>query len=184
MLSVDLNMPPGHPIDFRMVEWDGADRWRWAMRYLGVDGDGIWLGASPASVRIRPDGVRERIDRSVVRLLPTAGLWCAMWNHTDNLDVYVDVCAQPEWNASLCRVRDLQLDVLRYRDGTVRTLDEDEFVAACERWQYAPALVTRAMGTARTVHSALVDVAAPFNASPLRWLAMASRLDAADFTHD
>jgi uncharacterized protein len=176
-----LSLRPGHLIDFRTVEWDRADRWRWAMRYLGADDDGIWLGAPAASLRIRPNGVVERIERSVVRLLPSVGLWCAMWNHLEDLDVYVDVCARPEWDGGSCRVRDLQLDVVRYRDGTVRTLDEDEFEAARQRWRYSPRLVRQALEATRRLDTALREATPPFNASPLRWLVITGGLEPAEF---
>lgn len=174
-----MSLRPGHLIDFRTVEWDGEDRWRWAMRYLGADDHGMWLGAPIASLRVRPNQVVERIQRPVVRLLPSTGLWCAMWNHLADLDVYVDVCAEPEWDGWTCRVRDLELDVVRYRDGSVEILDEHEFEAA--RPRYPPNLVTLALEEASRLDSALRDATAPFNASPLRWLLTTAGLEPAVF---
>jgi protein associated with RNAse G/E len=76
-------------------------------------------------------------------------------------------------------VRDLELDVVRYRDGSVEILDEHEFEVA--RPRYPPNLVTLALEEASRLDSALRDATEPFNASPLRWLLTTAGLEPAVF---
>lgn len=63
-----------------------------------------------------------------VGLVPEDEWWVAEFspNHP-TLTVYVNIGTPPEWTGSRVTQIDLDLDVIRRRNGTVMVLDEDEF---------------------------------------------------------
>ena len=71
---------------------------------------------------------------------------------------------------------DLDLDVVRDRDGTVAVLDEDEFADHQVRFGYPAEFVERAQSTADHLVDALTNRIEPFDLRGQEWLGRLSRL--------
>lgn len=78
-------------------------------------------------------------------LVPHRGWWAALWNLIPRkTDVYIDVATEASWDGGIVSLVDLDLDVIRAVDGTVRLDDEDEFVDHATAMAYPPRVVDRA----------------------------------------
>lgn len=84
-----------------------------------------------------------------VTLVPAAQWWVASFNGTGrtDIDVYVDVTTAPVRSAGAVEAVDLDLDVVRLRDGSVRVLDEDEFADHQVRYRYPAEVIERAQAS-------------------------------------
>jgi uncharacterized protein len=146
------------------------------MRRLGSDELGTWLfapkGAAASYARTGP----APLPVHFLTLVPHGGTWWVatwMWgNPAVDIDVYVDVVHPPVWeSASRLRVVDLDLDVIRRRDGTVHLDDEDEFAENCVSRRYPDGVVATARATGEELRRAVARREPPFDAGPRRWLA-------------
>ena len=82
-----------------------------------------------------------------VTLVPAREWWVASFNGRRgdaDVDVYVDVTTAPVRSAGVVEAVDLDLDVVRLRDGSVRVLDEDEFADHQVRYRYPAEVIDRA----------------------------------------
>ena len=150
--------------------------WRHEMRRLGEDEHGVWLGAQSGTVVQRGIEPPMTLDRPFVQLIPPVSYWSLIYNGEDNkYPVYVDIATPARWvNEHRVEMIDIDLDVVRRKDGSVEVLDEDEFREHRVSLNYPDWLVDRA----RTATAELVlKVEArdePFGALPTRWLAAVS----------
>jgi hypothetical protein len=116
---------------------------RWGYRgtlnayLLGDDEFGSWsFVPAGSSVRHHERGVESvsvlHFEPGFLRLVPPTGWWVASWWPQDGggVFVYVDICTPRVFEDNACTWTDLELDVLRSRDGAVRIDDEDEFEEA------------------------------------------------------
>ncbi|WP_239162611.1 DUF402 domain-containing protein [Paractinoplanes rishiriensis] len=105
-------------------------------------------------------------------LVPADGCWIANWNADADteMEIYVDVTDQPVWTGELVRAVDLDLDVVRLRDGTVELLDEDEFAEHQVRYGYPADVVARAQATAAELMARVRDRDEPFGDVGRAWL--------------
>ena len=153
-----------------MEKWGGRLHWHFAMEHLGVDDHGVWLAGEPGTVlqrgaeppRVKPD--------AWVLLVPVSGSWIASWNAEDGPEIYVDVTSVPEWRDGTLVAVDLDLDVVRERDGTTVLLDEDEFADHQVRFGYPPDVVEHAERTATWLMEAVAARVEPFDRVGRRWL--------------
>ncbi|MGW0806890.1 DUF402 domain-containing protein [Nonomuraea sp. NPDC002799] len=67
---------------------------------------------------------------------------------------------------------DLDLDVIRMRDGRLILDDEDEFAEHQVTLGYPPALITQAQNTAQWLLDAVGNKKGPFGGAHLKWLSM------------
>jgi protein associated with RNAse G/E len=105
-----------------------------------------------------------------VMLVPSVGQWMGIWNVEDEPEIYVDVTTTPHWSAGSVTAIDLDLDVVRRRDGTVELLDQDEFEEHRVAFGYPPEVAEAAGTTAEQLMDALARRAEPFGTSACRWL--------------
>lgn len=97
-------------------------------------------------------------------------------NDEIDIDLYVDIVHPPKWIGDAClRVVDLDLDVIRRRNGDVLLDDEDELELHAATLHYPPEVVAEARATADAVVTAVTDGTPPFSRPPERWLAEPSR---------
>jgi protein associated with RNAse G/E len=68
-------------------------------------------------------------------------------------------------------VVDLDIDVIRYRDGRVEVEDEDEFAQHRDELGYPPEIVAGALAGAAELRAALAHGEEPFASHYLTWLA-------------
>lgn len=159
-------------IDFR--KWPDRRHWQFAMERLGEDEHGIWLWAPPGLVARRGEEAPKVFRWLHVKVITRNDWWTAIWNDgSPRVELYVDIVTPARWNGDRVTMIDLDLDVVRRRDGRVEVLDEDEFDDHRVRYEYPAHLVDRARAATAAV---FLDVEAgrePFGDVAARWLAAA-----------
>jgi hypothetical protein len=159
--------------EMRFTKWGGHPHWRYALEPLGEDGYGWWLGGR-AGIPLRR-GLEDPVvqPHDFVVLVPSHGSWIANWNDpaAGVFAVYVDVTTDVRREDDVIHAVDLDLDVVRFSDGTVEVLDEDEFAEHQVRYGYPPEVVARARATTDDLVAALTAGVEPFGAVGLERLA-------------
>jgi hypothetical protein len=82
-----------------------------------------------------------------VLLVLDDGEWIATWNAESDTELYVDVTSRPVRGDGVIEAVDLDLDVIRRRDGRVEVLDEDEFAEHQVLLGYPPDVIAQARAT-------------------------------------
>jgi hypothetical protein len=139
---------------------------------LGSDRYGLWFGARAGILLQRgfEDPIVQQHD--FVVLVPADGCWIANWNGPGETDIsiYVDVTSKPSVQPDVVSAVDLDLDVVRLRDGTVKVLDEDEFAEHQVRYSYPAEVVAQARATTDDLVARLTGQAEPFATVGSTWL--------------
>jgi hypothetical protein len=160
------------PTEIRFTKWDGRRHWRFSMEPLGSDRYGLWFGAR-AGILLRR-GFEDPIvqPHDFVVLVPADGCWIASWNGPGETDiaVYVDVTSKPSVQPDAVSAVDLDLDVVRLRDGTINVLDEDEFAEHQVRYGYPAEVVAQARATAHDLVAGFASGKEPFATVGSTWL--------------
>ncbi|GAA1978870.1 hypothetical protein GCM10009718_14460 [Isoptericola halotolerans] len=129
----------------------GRVRRTWSAQTLGADVWGDWFSVP---------------DDGGVLLLPVADPWVA-WFRTDG-SVRVDIATTVVAASPVCSFVDLDVDVERDADGTVRLLDADDLL---ERGpSYPRAWVELAWEAWREVGQEVMSRAEPFGTASVAWL--------------
>ena len=180
--SAGRSMPP-HDYDRQTVDvvWVQARKWpdrlhyTYEARVLGEDAHGHWFGVPRGTPWRRPD-TREGLSRQVeVLLAPARGWWLAAWQgHPSTSDLYVHVTTPPDYGNGRLTCFDLDLDVLRWRDGSVTLVDAGEFEDHRVRFRYPREVVTEATTAAAWLQKAVAERCPPFDHTGDVWL---SRFD-------
>lgn len=162
-------------IEVVYTKFDGRLHWHFTLARLGEDEHGVWLAGPPGTVLQRgAEPPKAELD-GFVALVPANGTWAAFWNVSDDPEVYVDVTSHPVWSESSVTMLDLDLDVVRYRDGRIAVLDEDEFEEHQVQFGYPAEVIESAQATAGQLRDALTHRAEPFGARGTHWLELMSR---------
>jgi len=132
----------------RYTKWGGVPHWAFDMEPLGQDAAGRWFGMRGGAPQQRGDEPPVALPHDCVLLVPSDGCYTAFWNAAGTVGLYVDVTTQPVVNADTIDVVDLDLDVVRLRDGTIELIDEDEFELHQVRYAYPAAIIDQARSTA------------------------------------
>jgi uncharacterized protein len=160
-------------IEVRYTKWGGKRHWRFAAEPLGSDEFGWWYGC-PAGTSMRR-GFEEPVvvDYDFIVLVPARGRWVASWNGPAHrrVAVYVDVTDGPIRANGLVEAVDLDLDVIRLRDGSVELLDEDEFEEHQRLYGYPAEVITQARDTADELIAMITHRHEPFGEVGDAWLA-------------
>ena len=166
----------GDPVLIAMTKWREAPHWQIPARWLGSDEHGDWLGIPRGTLMARP-GYQTVSEFDQVGLIPPPGrpdeqrAWMATFHAAPAPTwVYVDMTTPPVWDGSAVRAVDLDLDVIRMRDGHVVVDDEDEFAEHQVELGYPPEVVDLAQASCDRVHAAILDEDPPFDGSHERWL--------------
>jgi uncharacterized protein len=166
----------GDPVRIEMEKWGGRAHWQIPAHWLGSDEYGDWVGI-PAGTRMTRPGRDLRSGHDHVGLVPSRELadeergWLAAF-HVPQAEtwVYVDMTTPPRWDGPVIRAVDLDLDVIRMREGWVLVDDEDEFDEHRVVFGYPPEVVALAEATRDRVHAAILDEDPPYDGSHERWL--------------
>jgi hypothetical protein len=147
-------------VELRYTKWGGKKHWNFRTEPLGSDRYGWWYGC-PAGIPMRR-GLEEPIvvDYDFIVLAPAAGGWVGSWNGPANreIEVYIEAV-------------DLDLDVVRLRDGSVRLLDEDEFEEHQILYGYPADVIAQARATANGLMEMVAARREPFGEVGDSWLA-------------
>ena len=162
-------------IEVRYTKWGGFEHWHFAMDVLGQDEYGRWFfgrAGMPIQRGAEPP-VRQRRDFAL--LVPAEGDWTACFNADGELEIYVDVTTRPVLRAGQVTAVDLDLDVVRYWDGRVAVLDEDEFAEHQVELGYPAELINQARATCDWLVSVVSARREPFGQTGAAWLARAQQ---------
>ncbi|GGS97442.1 UPF0374 protein [Planobispora rosea] len=152
-------------------KFDGSLHWHHRGLLLGEDEHGVWTGCTAGSSGSRGHEPPVVWPHAFVMLFPRDQWWTAVFNaQPDKTEIYCDVTTVPEWNDGEVTMVDLDLDVIRMRDGRVFLDDEDEFEEHRVRYAYPADVIASARAAAEHLLEAVATRAAPFAARP-RWLA-------------
>lgn len=112
------------------------------------------------------------LNGPAVQLIPPAAYWSLIFNGANHkYPLYVDISTPANWvNDHRVEMIDLDLDVVRRRDGSVKVLDEEEFLDHQVRFDYPDWLVDRARTTAAELVLQVETHVEPFGRVPEYWL--------------
>ncbi|BBH71074.1 hypothetical protein ACTI_77590 [Actinoplanes sp. OR16] len=158
----------------RFTKWGGKLHWHYAMEPLGSDEHGLWFGTRAGTVMQRgyEDPVLEPHD--FVTLVPVEGEWIASFNPSSadtEVAVYIDVTSLPAYEDGVVSAVDLDLDVIRLFDGSVRVLDEDEFAEHRILYSYPAPVIAKALATTDDLVGLLTEAVQPFETAGAHRLA-------------
>ncbi|HEY2551227.1 MAG TPA: DUF402 domain-containing protein [Streptosporangiaceae bacterium] len=160
--------------DVRVIyrKYDGSLHWNQDMRALGEDEHGVWTGAPAPMVMRKGDGPLVQLQHAGVMLFPREGWWTAAFNDVPNkTEIYCDITTPVSWpSPAEVTMIDLDLDVVRMRDGRVELLDEDEFAEHRLAYGYPAELVGQAEHAADWLRRVLADGSEPFATVYLSYL--------------
>ena len=126
-------------------KYDQRLHWHQWMRYLGEDSYGVWLGAPANSVSQRGDEPEVLHSQAHVQLFPRDRWYTAIFNDEPRSTViYCDLTTPVTFGENEFTMIDLDLDVVKKRDGTVYIDDEDEFAEHQVAFGYPPEVIEAA----------------------------------------
>jgi uncharacterized protein len=161
-------------IDLMLRKYDGRPHRHSRPRRLGEDEYGIWLGSPTGTTVTFSYGGKPPIHTrdDAVRLITPGSWWCAVFfAEPSEREVYCDVIAPARWESPTeLTLVDLDLDLVRFRDGRVRLDDEDEFEANIVAYGYPDEVVAQARAAAAELHAALTADAEPFASHWRKWM--------------
>ena len=154
----------------RYTKYDGSLHWHFPVERLGEDEHGCWLFGRKGILLRRGAEVALEQPHHFVGLVPHVGDWTAFWNDGHEVEIYVDVTSTPQWNGDEVTMVDLDLDVVRWREGNVEVLDEDEFEEHQVRYGYPVDVIESAARTCQWLVGAITERCEPFGDVGRRWL--------------
>lgn len=162
-------------ISVEWMKWPATPYRVTPMTRLGSDDLGTWLFAPKGAAASYVASGSDPLPVNFLTLVPAGDQWWMatwMWGSpTRDIELYVDIVHPPAWVSETClRVVDLDLDVIRYRDGSVVIDDEDEFEKHRVSLSYPDQIVSSARSTSKQVVVSVAAGESPFLRPPERWL--------------
>lgn len=115
----------------------------WGSYVVDEDEHGLWLYTPPGSLFRGTEASGESVicntgwpeppGAAVIHLIPKEGWWFARWQDVRiGAHVAIDICTPAKQSDGLWSYDDLELDLIKYRNGSWTLDDEDEFEEECE----------------------------------------------------
>ena len=161
-------------------KYDGSLHWHGVMRRLGEDEHGLWLGWGRNMLMARASEPPVTMGPAHVQLVRRTDWWCGAFHAEPRpTAVYCDITTVAEWTApDEITMIDLDLDVLRYRDGRApEIVDEDEFLEHQVRYAYPPEVIATARATADALLLSVQRDEEPFKSAYQPWLSLVEGVD-------
>jgi hypothetical protein len=137
---------------------------------LGEDAFGRWLGLTRGDPWWAADRSRAGVfEWSFVKLVPSGTFWTACFHPVDPV-IDVDIVLPVRWVDGTLEEVDLELDILRSVDGSVRVRDQEAFDRAREIWAMPDDIAVQAETTCERVRALVERGAEPFGAVGQAWL--------------
>ncbi|HYP19500.1 MAG TPA: DUF402 domain-containing protein [Chloroflexia bacterium] len=161
--------------DCRVIEVRG---FKWPCRrttvavacLLGEDEFGRWLGVVKGNPWWAADRSRSGVfETSFVKVVPSGTFWTACFNSVDPV-VDVDIVLPVRWVNDALEEVDLELDILRSADGSVRVRDREEFDRVREVWAMPGDVAALAEETCEQVRELVELGTEPFGEVGRVWL--------------
>ena len=152
-------------------KWPDTPHYGHAGWVLGEDDHGLWLELRVGTPVYRGEDVAFHLTSGGLMLVPQTDDYLAWFLEYGELELYVDVVSGTVRTATSVITVDLDLDVIRRRDGTVDLLDVDEFEAHQVELDYPDDLVDHAEGASQQILAAVSDDREPFSGAAARlWM--------------
>jgi hypothetical protein len=137
---------------------------------LGEDVFGRWLGVTKGAPWWDADGSSSGVfEASFVKVVPAGTFWTACFNLVDPV-VDVDIVLPVQWIDDALEEVDLELDVVRSVDSSVRVRDREEFDRVRETWAMPDDVATNAEETCERLRELVAIAAEPFGTVGHTWL--------------
>lgn len=166
----------GDVVAVRFTKWGNHPHWELDARYLGEDEHGWWLGA-PAGMPMSRPGVSTTTASAIALLVPRDAAYVASFYGPEQPEfgLYVDMATVPVWEGRTLRAVDLDLDVIRLRDGRVVVDDEDEFLEHQVSLGYPDRVVALAQASCDAVAGAVSAGEEPWRSAGHQWVEVGAR---------
>jgi hypothetical protein len=165
----------GRPVDYAIEKWGGHPHYRGVMYHLGDHEHGSWLWGPAGRTISRGDAPAFVTEVDAVALISPDAWWTLTWwlEHSEVM-LYVNIDTPAVWDDDRVVVVDLDLDVIRFNDGRVEVVDEDEFALHQQQFGYPPELVAAAEAATATALDLASRNEPPFDGDAAsRWAARA-----------
>ena len=148
------------------VKYDGTRHRLATVVDLGTTADGRWLYIPTGTPVEQPNRGGFTHPCDAVVLVPADGWWTAVWLAGHEPALYIDVSRPVVNEADRVVTMDLDVDVVRHRDGAVEVLDLDEFELHRRRYGYADNVVATVERVTAELVRAVGEQLAPFGRVP------------------
>lgn len=139
-------------------------------RWLGEDNFGRWLGVARGEPWWTVDRSRSGVfEQSLVKLVPSHTFWTVCFHPVDPV-VDVDIVLPVQWIDDVLEEVDLELDILRFTNGSVHVRDQDKFDQVRTTWAMPAEMVAQAVATCDQVRGLVEQGAEPFGSVGRMWL--------------
>jgi hypothetical protein len=163
-------IPPYISIEVHGFKWPRRPTTTASGYLLGEDKFGRWLGFKCGDPWRTADRSRAGVfEGSFVKLVPSGTYWTACFNPIDPL-IDVDIVLPVHWSGNILEEIDLELDILRSADGSVRVRDRNAFARVRAEWSMAEEIAAEAEATCAKVCALVERGADPFGGIGQRWL--------------
>jgi protein associated with RNAse G/E len=154
-------------------KYGGSLHWNHPGSLLGEDEHGVWIGCPAGMVARRGYEPPTVFAFASVMLFPREAWWTAAFNAKPREpEIYCDVTTVPQWHDGEVTMVDLDLDVLRFRDGRVHLDDEDEFAEHQVSYGYPDDIINQAERSAAWLMEAVSGATGPFAGAHEPWLSL------------
>lgn len=161
-------------------KWPDRPHYRHRADVLGEDEHGLWVGVQEGTPISRDGEVLFPAKRNAVMCIAAGRCWMASFTDGGSFDLYCDVVTPISLGPAGALMVDLDLDVVRWEDGRVEVLDEDEFAEHRVLYGYPDDVCARAEEVAAELARSIVAGEPPFVGCAERWLeALAARTERA-----
>jgi protein associated with RNAse G/E len=115
-------------VEFATEKWGGRPHYRGVVHVLGEDEHGTWLWGPAGRVIYRGDEPLFTAEHDVITVITSGAWWAPAWwlGHLQ-VDLYVNINTPAVWERERVVATDMDLDVVRFCDGRVEIVDQDEF---------------------------------------------------------
>lgn len=157
-------------IEVRGFKWPRRPTGTTMVSFLGEDAFGRWLSIRQGDPWWPADRASAGVfESSFVKLVPQGTFWTACFNDSDPV-IDVDIVLPVHWADDVLEEVDLELDVLRFTDGTVQVRDVDAFAQVRQTWPMPEEFATRAEDTCMQIRMVVERGAEPFGDVGRGWL--------------
>ena len=157
-------------IQVRSFKWPHRPTAETTAYLLGTDTFGRWLGVASGTPWWSADHSRSGVfEMPLVKLVPDGTFWTACFHPNDPV-VDVDIVLPVHWSDDTLEEVDLELDILRSADGSVRVRDREAFTLVQQAWAMPADIVTQAEETCEKIREQVEQGAKPFGAVGRAWL--------------
>lgn len=152
------------PIWLERRKWPDISHYRHHAWPLGEDEHGLWLELKVGDAVYRDEELLfHGKDGGLMLVPPSESGWLAWFTGGDRFELYVDIVCGVERRDGEITMVDLDFDVIRWRDGRVELVDEDEFVEHRLRYGYPDDVAEGAIAASQAVLASVQRGDAPFD---------------------